>query len=125
MAYLTTQNGETSEIAALATADGGFNCSVDLLIATDMYGRVEFAVVEHQLSNDFYEQLEIIQSQWMTNFTRQSMRDILRLSGSKIDSLGENKQAISASLTRKSVSNEFHDSLSFIQSSRVALKGGG
>ena len=62
MAYLTTQNGETSEIAAMATADGGFNCSVDLLMATDMYGRVEFAVVlKHQPSKDFYEQLEVIQ----------------------------------------------------------------
>ena len=71
------------------------------------------------------DSLEVIQSQWMTNFTRQSMRDILRLSWSKIESRGEYDQFVGASVTPKSVSNKIYDALVFIQSNRIALMGGG
>ena len=126
LAYRATRNGKTVAIAVPATADDGFNGTVDLLIAADMFGRIEFAVVlEDVLSNDPYGQLEVIQSQWMTNFTRQSMSDILRLSWSKIESRGEYDQFVGASVTPKSVSNKIYDALVFIQSNRIALMGGG
>ena len=124
LAYRATRGGKT--VAVPTTADDGFNGSVDLLIAADMYGRIEFAVIlEDVLSNDTYGQLEVIQSQWMTNFTRQSMRDMLRLSWSKIESHGEYDQFVGASVTPKSVSNKIYESLVFIQSNRIALMDGG
>ena len=61
----------------------------------------------------------------MTNFTRQSMRDILRLSWSKIESRGEYDQFVGASVTPKSVSNKIYNALVFIQSNRIALMCGG
>ena len=53
------------------------------------------------------------------------MRDILRLSWSKIESRGEHDQFVDASVTPKSVSNKIYDALVFIPSNRIALMGGG
>ena len=125
LAYRATRGGKTVAIAVPAAADDVLTAQ-SICLSQLIYSRIEFAVVlEDVLSNDPYGQLEVIQLQWRSNFTRQSMRDILRLSWSKIESRGEYDQFVDASVTPKSVSNKIYDAPVFIPSNRIALMGGG
>ena len=122
LAYRARRDGEIFAIAIPATAEDGFNGSVDLLIAIDMFGRIGAARVIEDISSDsLYGQLEVIQSQWMTEFSGSSMRDILRISWSSIGSENEYDQFVGASITPKTVSNRIYDALVFFQSNRIAL----
>jgi electron transport complex protein RnfG len=122
LAYRARRDGEIFAIAIPASADDGFNGTVDLLIAIDMYGRIAAARVLEDISSDaLFGQLELIQSQWMTEFSGSSMRDILRISWSNIGSENEYDQFVGASITPKTVSNRIYDALVFFQSNRIAL----
>ena len=57
----------------------------------------------------------------MTEFSGSSMRDIMRISWSKIGSENEYDQFVGASITPKTVSNRIYDALVFFQSNRIAL----
>jgi len=126
LAYRARRDGEIFAIAIPASADDGFNGTVDLLIAIDMFGRIAAArVIEDISSDELFGQLEVIQSQWMTEFSGSSMRDILRISWSTIGSENEYDQFVGASITPKTVSNRIYDALVFFQSNRIALMQGG
>ncbi len=122
LAYRARRDGEIFAIIIPASADDGFNGAVDLLIAIDMFGRIAAArVIEDINSDEFFGQLEVIHSQWMTEFSGSSMRDIMRISWSKIGSENEYDQFVGASITPKTVSNRIYDALVFFQSNRIAL----
>ena len=122
LAYRARRDGEIFAIIIPASADDGFNGAVDLLIAIDMFGRIAAArVIEDINSDELFGQLEVIHSQWMTEFSGSSMRDIMRISWSKIGSENEYDQFVGASITPKTVSNRIYDALMFFQSNRIAL----
>lgn len=122
LAYRARRNGEIFAIAIPASADDGFNGTVDILVAIDMFGRIAAArVLEDIRSDELFGQLEVIQSQWMTEFSGSAMRDILRISWSSIGSENEYDQFVGASITPKTVSNRIYDALVFFQSNRIAL----
>lgn len=122
LAYRARREGEIFAIIIPASADDGFNGAVDLLIAIDMFGRIAAArVIEDINSDELFGQLEVIHSQWMTEFSGSSMRDIMRISWSKIGSENEYDQFVGASITPKTVSNRIYDALVFFQSNRIAL----
>ncbi|MBL6746882.1 MAG: hypothetical protein ISP88_13330 [Pseudomonadales bacterium] len=122
LAYRARRDGEIFAIIIPASADDGFNGAVDLLIAIDMFGRIAAArVIEDINSDELFGQLEVIHSQWMTEFSGSSMRDIMRISWSKIGSENEYDQFVGASITPKTVSNRIYDALVFFQSNRIAL----
>ena len=99
---------------------------VDLLISIDMFGRIAAArVIEDINSDELFGQLEVIHSQWMTEFSGSSMRDIMRISWSTIGSENEYDQFVDASITPKTVSNRIYDALVFFQSNRIALMQNG
>ena len=122
LAYRARRDGEIFAIIIPASADDGFNGAVDLLFAIDMFGRIAAArVIEDINSDELFGQLEVIHSQWMTEFSGSSMRDIMRISWSKIGSENEYDQFVGASITPKTVSNRIYDALVFFQSNRIAL----
>jgi electron transport complex protein RnfG len=122
LAYRARRDDEIFAIIIPASADDGFNGAVDLLIAIDMFGRIAAArVIEDINSDELFGQLEVIHSQWMTEFSGSSMRDIMRISWSKIGSENEYDQFVGASITPKTVSNRIYDALVFFQSNRIAL----
>jgi len=122
LAYRARRDGEIFAIIIPASADDGFNGAVDLLIAIDIFGRIAAArVIEDINSDELFGQLEVIHSQWMTEFSGSSMRDIMRISWSKIGSENEYDQFVGASITPKTVSNRIYDALVFFQSNRIAL----
>jgi electron transport complex protein RnfG len=122
LAYRARRDGEIFAIIIPASADDSFNGAVDLLIAIDMFGRIAAArVIEDINSDELFGQLEVIHSQWMTEFSGSSMRDIMRISWSKIGSENEYDQFVGASITPKTVSNRIYDALVFFQSNRIAL----
>ena len=122
LAYRARRDGEIFAIIIPASTDDGFNGAVDLLIAIDMFGRIAAArVIEDINSDELFGQLEEIHSQWMTEFSGSSMRDIMRISWSKIGSENEYDQFVGASITPKTVSNRIYDALVFFQSNRIAL----
>ena len=126
LAYRARRGGEIFAIAIPASADDGFNGMVDLLISIDMFGRIAAArVIEDINSDELFGQLEVIHSQWMTEFSGSSMRDIMRISWSTIGSENEYDQFVDASITPKTVSNRIYDALVFFQSNRIALMQNG
>ena len=126
LAYRARSDGEIFAIAIPASADDGFNGTVDLLISIDMFGRIAAArVIEDINSDELFGQLEVIHSQWMTEFSGSSMRDIMRISWSTIGSENEYDQFVGASITPKTVSNRIYDALVFFQSNRIALMADG
>ena len=126
LAYRARRGGEIFAIARPASADDGFNGMVDLLISIDMFGRIAAArVIEDINSDELFGQLEVIHSQWMTEFSGSSMRDIMRISWSTIGSENEYDQFVGASITPKTVSNRIYDALVFFQSNRIALMQNG
>ena len=125
-AYLAKKDGEVVAIAVPATADDGFNGTIDLLVAVDMFGRISAARVIADLDSDeLYGVVEVIESQWMKEFTGNSMRDILRISWQTISAENEYDKFVGASVTPKTVSDRIYDALVFVQSNRIALIAGG
>lgn len=125
-AYIARKGGEAVAIAVPATADDGFNGTVDLLISVDMFGRIAAArVIQDVGSPQAYGVVDIIDSKWMNGFAGNSMRDILRLSWQPITAENEYDQFVGASITPKSVANQIYDALVFYQSNRIELMQGG
>ncbi|MDP6535605.1 MAG: hypothetical protein QGG02_04605 [Gammaproteobacteria bacterium] len=125
LAYIARQGDEVTAIAVPATAEDGFNGSVELLIAVDMYGRIRAArVIDDLDSDELYGVLDIIQSKWMEEFTDNSMREILGISWKAITPDNEYDQFVGASITPKIVSNRIYDALVFLQSNRIVLMTG-
>lgn len=125
LAYLAKREGEVVAIAVPATADDGFNGTVDLLVAVDMFGRISAArVVEDIDSDELYGVVDVIESQWMKEFAGSSMRDILRISWKSISAENEYDRFVGASVTPKTVSDRIYDALVFVQSNRIALIAG-
>jgi Na+-translocating ferredoxin:NAD+ oxidoreductase subunit G len=125
LAYLAKKNGEVVAVAVPATADDGFNGSIDLLVAVDMYGRISAARVIKDLDSDeLYGVVELVESQWMKAFEGSSMRDILRISWQKISADNEYDKFVGASITPKTVSDRIYDALVFFNSNRIALMAG-
>lgn len=125
LAYIARQGDEVVAIAVPATAEDGFNGFVDLLISFDMYGKISTARVVQELNtNALYGVVDLIESQWMKNFSGNGMRDILRISWQTISADNEYDQFVGASITPKSVSNRIYDALVFFQSNRIALMTG-
>lgn len=125
LAYLAKLDGEVVAIAVPATAEDGFNGTIDLLVAVDMFGRITAARVIKDLdSDDMYGVVEVIESQWMKEFSGNSMRDILRISWKTISADNEYDKFVGASVTPKTVSDRIYDTLVFVQSNRIALIAG-
>ena len=102
LAYLAKKNGEVVAVAVPATADDGFNGTIDLLVAVDMFGRISAARVIKDLDSDeLYGVVELIESQWMKEFEGSSMRDILRISWQTISAEHEYDKFVGASITPK------------------------
>lgn len=126
LAYIARSGGEAVAVAVPTTADDGFNGKIDLLVAVDMFGRISAArVVEDIASDNRYGVVDVIDSQWMSQFSGNSMRDILRLSWQPITAENEYDQFVGASITPKSVANQIYDALVFYQSNRIELIRGG
>lgn len=126
LAYIAKQGDEVLAIAVPATAEDGFNGFVDLLISFDMYGKISAARVIKELdSNALYGVVDIIESQWMKNFSGNGMRDILRISWQTVSADNEYDQFVGASITPKIVSDRIYDALVFFQSNRIALMAAG
>lgn len=121
-AYRARRNGEVFAVAVPASADDGFNGTVDILVSIDMFGRIGAARVVSDISSDeLYGVVDVIESSWMENFSDKGMRDILGVSWSKISAEREYDQFVGASLTPKAVSNRIYDTLVFFQSNRIEL----
>ncbi|PCH59592.1 MAG: hypothetical protein COC19_06885 [SAR86 cluster bacterium] len=125
LAYIAKAGSEVVAIAVPATADDGFNGTVDLLVAVNMVGRITAArVLKDQVGDELYGVVEIIESQWMLSFSGNSLKDIQRLSWQTITAKNEYDQFVGASLTPRSVADRIYDSVVFIQSNRIALMAG-
>ncbi|MDA1370114.1 MAG: FMN-binding protein [Proteobacteria bacterium] len=125
LAYIARQGTQVTAIAVPATADDGFNGTVELLVAVDMFGRIRAARVIDDLETDtLYGVVAVIQSKWMEEFTNSSMRDILGISWKVITPQNEYDQFVGASITPKTVSNRIYDALVFFQSNRIVLMAG-
>lgn len=125
LAYVAKSEGEVVAIAVPARAEDGFNGTIDLLVAVDMFGRISAArVIEDLDSDQLYGVVDVIESQWMKEFTGNSMRDILRISWKTISADNEYDRFVGASVTPKTVSDRIYDALVFVQSNRIALSEG-
>ncbi len=125
LAYRARKNGEVFAVAVPASADDGFNGTVDILVSVDMYGRIGAARVVSDINGDeLYGVVDVIESSWMENFSDKGMRDILGVSWSKISAEREYDQFVGASITPKAVSNRIYDTLVFFQSNRIELMRG-
>lgn len=124
-AYLAKQAGQVVAIAVPATADDGFNGTIDLLIAIDMYGRITAArVIEDLTSDALVGVVDVIDSTWMRQFTGNAMRDIKRLSWQTITAENEYDQFVGASITPKAVADRIYNAMVFFQSNRIVLMAG-
>lgn len=122
LAYLVKSQGEVTSVVVPATADDGFNGQVDLLIAIDMYGRIQGVdVIQAYGGTETYGVLELIESQWLTLFSGSTFRDIQRLSWQTIAADNEYDLFVGASVTPKTVSAKIYDALIFFQSNRMAF----
>ena len=125
LAFRARMGDEVVAVAVPATADDGFNGTVELLVSVDMFGRIGAArVIEDLDSDDLYGTLATVQSKWMEEFSDSTMRDILGLSWSTITANREYDQFVGASITPKAVSNRIYDALVFYQSNRIELMQG-
>lgn len=126
-AYLARREGEVVAIAvpATATAEDGFNGSIDLSIAVDMFGRISAArVIEDIETHSLYGIVDVIESSWMKQFTGNAMRDIRRISWQTIKAENEYDQFVGASITPKAVADRIYNEMIFFQSNRIALMAG-
>lgn len=124
-AYLARQQGEVVAIAVPATAEDGFNGTIDLLVAIDMYGRITAARVIEDIDSDArVGVVDVIDSAWMQLFTGNAMRDIRRLSWQTITAENEYDQFVGASITPKAVADRIYNAMVFFQSNRIALMAG-
>lgn len=124
-AYLARQAGEVVAIAVPATADDGFNGTIDLLVAIDMFGRITAARVIEDIDTDAcIGVVDVIDSKWMQLFTGNAMRDIRRLSWQTITAENEYDQFVGASITPKAVADRIYNAMVFFQSNRIALMAG-
>lgn len=122
LAYLAKSKGEVLTVIVPATADDGFNGEVDLLVAIDMFGRIQAArVLQDMPQSGLYGMLRIIESQWMKLFEGNTFRDIQRLSWQTIPADNEYDLFVGASVTPKTVSAKIYDVLVFFQSNRMAF----
>lgn len=122
LAYIATLAGEVVYVIVPATAEDGFNGTVDLLVAMDMFGRIKSVrVVRTVGAESLYGGLSIIPSQWITLFANNTFRDIQRLSWTKITADKEYDLFVGASVTPKTVSAKIYDTLIFFQSNRIAF----
>lgn len=124
-AYLARRQGEVVAVAVPATADDGFNGTIDLLIAIDMFGRIQAARVLADIDSPaLYGIVDVIDSNWMQGFTGNAMRDIKRLSWQTISAENEYDQFVGASITPKAVAERIYNAMVFFQSNRIALMAG-
>lgn len=124
-AYLAKKDGEVIAIAVPAMAEDGFNGTIDLLIAVDMFGRISAArVVEDIDTHSLYGVVDVIESSWMKKFTGNGMRDIRRVSWQTITAENEYDQFVGASITPKAVADRIYNAMVFFQSNRIALMAG-
>lgn len=124
-AYLAKNKGEVVAVAVPATADDGFNGTIELLVAVDMFGRISAArVIEDMDTHSLYGVIDVIESRWMQGFTGNAMRDITRMSWQKITPENEYDQFVGASITPKAVADRIYNVLVFFQSNRIALMAG-
>lgn len=122
LAYIARKAGQAVAVAVPATAEGGFNGKIALLIAVNMFGRIGAArVIEDINSDQLYGVVDVIDSKWMNEFVGNSVRDILRLSWQPITAENEYDQFVGASITPNSVANQIYDALVFYQSNRTEL----
>lgn len=122
LAYLAKSNGEVTMVIVPATAEDGFNGEVDLLVAIDMFGRIQAAsVLDDMQGSGLYGMLRVIESQWMKLFKGNTFRDIQRLSWQTIPADNEYDLFVGASVTPKTVSAKIYDVLVFFQSNRIAF----
>lgn len=122
LAYIAKFQGEVKVVVLPATAEDGFNGYVDLLVAIDMFGRLQAVrVIEESKSSASYGTLEIIQSTWIKLFAGNTFRDIRRLSWQSISADNEYDLFVGASVTPKTVSAKIYDTLIFFQSNRIAF----
>ena len=125
LAFRARSEGEVVAVAVPATAEDGFNGTIELLVSVDMFGRIGAArVVEDIQSDELYGTIATIESKWMEEFSGSSMREILGLSWSTITADREYDQFVGASITPKAVSNRIYDALVFFQSNRIELMRG-
>ncbi|PCJ28685.1 MAG: hypothetical protein COA96_00445 [SAR86 cluster bacterium] len=126
LAYIAKKDGKVVAVAVPATAEDGFNGTIDLLVSVDMFGRISAArVIKDLNSNELYGVVDVIESQWMKEFSGNSMRDIQRISWQTISAENEYDQFVGASVTPKTVADRIYDTLVFVQSNRIALISGG
>ena len=124
-AYLAKKQGEVVAVVVPATAEDGFNGTIELLIAVDMFGRISAArVIEDMDTHSLYGVIDVIESSWMQGFTGISMRDVRRVSWQKITPENEYDQFVGASITPKAVADRIYNVLVFFQSNRIALMAG-
>ena len=119
-AYIARTEDEVIAVAVPATADDGFNGTIDLLVSIDMFGRIHAArILEDLESNEDHGGIDVIQSKWMAGFSGSSMRDIQRLSWQKIENVDEYDQFVGASITPRAVADRIYDVLVFFQTNRI------
>jgi Na+-translocating ferredoxin:NAD+ oxidoreductase subunit G len=125
LAYLAKKDGNVVAVAVPATAEDGFNGTIDLLVAVDMFGRISAArVIEDINSNSLYGVVDVIESRWMERFSGNAMRDIKRISWQTIPADHEYDQFVGASITPKAVADRIYNAMVFFQSNRIALMAG-
>lgn len=122
LAYIAKSAEEVVAVVVPATAEDGFNGHVDLLVAVDMFGRLQAVRVIEEINTPLlYGVLQIIESSWIKLFTGNTFRDIQRLSWQTITADNEYDLFVGASVTPKTVSAKIYDTLIFFQSNRIAL----
>ena len=121
-AYVARQDGGVIAVAVPATSEDGFNGTIDLLVAIDMFGRITAArVLEDLDSSENHGVVDVIESKWMRGFSGSSMRDIQRLSWQTIDDKDEYDQLVGASITPRAIADRIYDVLVFFQTNRIAF----
>ncbi|MSR12005.1 MAG: FMN-binding protein [Gammaproteobacteria bacterium] len=124
-AYLAKKAGEVVAIAIPATAEDGFNGTIDLLVVIDMFGRISAArVIEDIDLHSLYGVIDVIESTWMQHLAGNAMRDIRRISWQRIEADNEYDQFVGASITPKAVADRIYNAMVFFQSNRIALMAG-
>lgn len=124
-AYLAKRDEEVIAVAVPATADDGFNGTIDLLVATDMFGRINAArVIQDIDTQSLYGVVGVIESTWMEGFTGKAMRDVRRASWQTISAGREYDQFVGASITPKAVAERIYNAMVFFQSNRIELMRG-
>lgn len=124
-AYLARIKGEVVAVIVPATAEDGFNGTIELLIAVDMFGRISAArVIKDMDTHSLYGVIDVIESSWMQEFSGISMRDVRNVTWQKITPDREYDQFVGASITPKAAADRIYNALVFFQSNLIALMTG-